>query len=63
MCTETFCLKATDDLVKKLKLEITNMKEENANLKRSQGGGGQTPCELEEPKGWAWKDMPRDTQR
>ena len=37
---EMFCLKATDDLVKKLKLEITQLKEEKASLKRSQGSGG-----------------------
>ena len=39
---EMFLLKATEDLVKKLRLEITNLKEENASLKRSHGGGGQT---------------------
>ena len=35
---ETFRLKATDDLIKKLKLEITQLKEENDSLKRVQGG-------------------------
>ena len=33
---------ATDDFVKKLKLDITQLKEENTSLKRSQGSGGQT---------------------
>ena len=38
---ETFRLKATDDLIKKLRLEITQLKEENDSLKRAQGGRGQ----------------------
>ena len=38
---EKLRLKATDNLVKKLRVEITQMKEENASLKRAQGGGGQ----------------------
>ena len=38
---ETFSLKATDNLVKKVKVEITQLKKENASLKRAQGSGGQ----------------------
>ena len=38
---ETFRLKATDDLIKKLRLEITQLKEEKDCLKRAQGGRGQ----------------------
>ena len=32
---------ATDDLIKKLRLEITQLKDENDSLKRAQGGRGQ----------------------
>ena len=40
MCAEKFSLKATDDLIKKLRLEITQLKDENDGLKRAQGGKG-----------------------
>ena len=39
--TETFRLKATNDLIKKLNLEITQLKDENDGHKRAQGGRGQ----------------------
>ena len=40
MYATTFSIKAMDDLIKKLRMDIANLKEENSSLKVS-GGGGQ----------------------